>query len=112
MRETREPRIILEPQSRRVQVRLGDTVIADTTRAIELRERGYPPRQYIPREDVRMELLTPSATVTHCPFKGDASYFSFGSTQDVAWSYEEPTPGMEAIRGLIAFYQAPEEPAV
>ncbi|MDN3521864.1 DUF427 domain-containing protein [Halomonas ramblicola] len=98
-----EPRITLHPHDRRVRVTIGDTLLADTTRAIELRERGYPPRQYLPREDVRMELLTPADTVTHCPFKGDASYFSFGDHANVAWSYEQPLEGMEAIAGRLAF---------
>lgn len=50
-----------------------------------------------PREDVRMDLLTRSDTVTHCPFKGDAAYFSFSENQDVAWSYEQPAEGIEEI---------------
>lgn len=104
MDDASEPRITLHPHSRRVRVVIDGTVLADTTRALELRERGYPPRQYLPRDDVRMDLLTPSDTVTHCPFKGDASYFSFGEHQDVAWSYESPNGGMEAIEGRVVFY--------
>ncbi|MGM0700853.1 MAG: DUF427 domain-containing protein [Pseudomonadota bacterium] len=100
-----EPRIILHPHDRQVRVVVDGTPLADTTRAIELRERGYPPRQYIPRGDVRMDLLNPSETVTHCPFKGDASYFSFGQHKDVAWSYERPLEGMEEIKGRLAFYE-------
>lgn len=103
------PRITLHPHSSRVQLRIGDTLLADTTRAIELRERGFPQRLYIPREHVRMDLLTPSETVTHCPFKGDASYFSFGEHKDVAWSYEKPTQGMEMIEGRVAFYREPQD---
>lgn len=98
-----EPRITLHPYERRVQVKDGDTLLADTTRALELRERGYPPRLYLPREDVRMGLLSRSDTVTHCPFKGEAAYFSFGDQADVAWSYEQPLAGMEAIAGMLAF---------
>ena len=100
MDDAPEPRITLHPHSRRVRVVIDGTVLADTTRAIELRERGYPPRQYLPRDDVRMDLLTPSDTVTHCSFKGDASYFSFGEHQDVAWSYQRPVEGMEAIEAI------------
>ncbi|MBZ0329654.1 DUF427 domain-containing protein [Halomonas sp. ANAO-440] len=100
-----EPRITLHPHARRVRVILDGTPLADTTRAIELRERGYPPRQYLPRDDVRMDLLTRSDTVTHCPFKGDAAYFSLGEHQDVAWSYERPLEGMEEIAGRLAFYE-------
>lgn len=100
-----EPRITLHPHDRRVRVVIDGTPLADTTRAIELRERGYTPRQYIPRDDVRMDLLTPSETVTHCPFKGDAAHFSFGQHKDVAWSYELPLEGMEEIEGRLAFYE-------
>jgi len=99
-----EPRITLYPHSNRVQVVIDGTRLADTTRAIELRERGYPPRQYIPRDDVRMDLLTPAETFTHCPFKGDASYFSFGEHKDVAWSYEKPLEELKDIEGRVVFY--------
>ena len=100
-----EPRITLHPHARRVRVIIDGTILADTTRAIELRERGYPPRQYLSRDDIRMDLLTNSATETHCPFKGDAKYFSFGENQDVAWSYEQPAEGMEGIAERVAFYE-------
>nr|WP_298250538.1 DUF427 domain-containing protein [uncultured Halomonas sp.] len=73
-----------------MRIVIDGTLLADTTRAIELRERGYPPRQYLLRDDVRMDLLTGSDTVTHCPFKGDAAYFSFGEHEGVAWSYARP----------------------
>ncbi len=99
-----EARISLHPHHGRVQVRIDETLVADTTRAMELRERGYPPRRYIPREDVRMDLLAPSETVTHCPFKGDACYWSFDGHRDVAWSYEQPTREVAAIKGAVAFY--------
>ncbi|MGQ4879296.1 DUF427 domain-containing protein [Billgrantia sp. LNSP4103-1] len=98
-----EPRITLHPYRERVQVKVGDTLLADTTRAIELRERNYPPRLYLQRDDARMDRLTRSDTVTHCPFKGDATYFSFDDQADVAWSYERPPAGMEAIAGRLAF---------
>ena len=104
-----EPRITLHPHARRVKVVIDGTQLADTTRAIELRERGYPPRQYIPRGDVRMDLLTPSKTVTHCPFKGDARYFSFGEHKDVAWSYENPLDSIEEIDGRVVFYHGASE---
>lgn len=100
---TTEPRITLHPYSHRMQVKIGDTLLADTTHAIELRERGYPPRLYLPREDVRMERLTRSDTVTHCPFKGDAAYYSHGEHRDVVWSYEQPLAGMQAIAHHMAF---------
>lgn len=104
MDDASEPRITLHPHSRRVRVVIDGTVLADTSSAIELRESGYPPRQYLPRDDVHMDLLTPSNTLTHCPFKGDAVYFSFGEHKDVAWSYERPMEGLEAIEGRVVFY--------
>ncbi|WP_163558199.1 DUF427 domain-containing protein [Halomonas sp. NO4] len=94
-----EPRITLHPHDRRVSVVIDGTLLADTTRAIELRERGYPPRQYIPRDDVRMDLLNPSETVTHCPIAdistlGDVSSSTTSPTHSPAslpWSPLHPT---------------------
>lgn len=82
------PRIELHPVNQRVQVHVDGKLLADSTNALELRERGYPPRHYFPREDVRMDLLTTSETTTHCPFKGSTVYFSLGENKDIAWSYE------------------------
>ncbi|MBB3190605.1 DUF427 domain-containing protein [Halomonas cerina] len=100
---TAEPRITLHPHTRRVRIFDGDTLIADTQNAIELRERGYPHRQYVPRGDVDMSKLTVSSTVTHCPFKGDTTYYSLPDIADVAWSYERPIDEMQAIAGRLAF---------
>ncbi|CAH1043794.1 DUF427 domain-containing protein [Halomonas sp. TD01] len=68
------PRIELHPISQRVQAQVDGTLIADSTNTLELREYGYPPRHYFPREDVRMDLLTISETTTYCPLKGDVTY--------------------------------------
>ncbi|MCZ0925858.1 DUF427 domain-containing protein [Halomonas janggokensis] len=97
------PRIELHPVNQRVQVHVEGKLLADSTQALELREQGYSPRHYIPREDVRMDLLTLSETTTHCPFKGNTVYFSLGDKQDIAWSYEKTIEGMEAIAGRVAF---------
>ncbi|WP_016855063.1 DUF427 domain-containing protein [Halomonas smyrnensis] len=98
-----ESRITLHPHSRRVRILAGDTLIADTRNAIELRESGYPHRHYIPKEDVDMAKLSISSTVTHCPFKGDSTYYSLPNIADVAWSYEPPIDEMQAIAGRLAF---------
>lgn len=102
-----EGRINLQPTAERVRVGVGNDVIADTTAAIELRETGYPARQYIPREDVDMDRLVPSSTVTHCPFKGDAHYFSLEVAgkhlPDAVWSYETPFDAVADIAGHLAF---------
>jgi len=100
--------ITVTPNPRRVRVTLGGKTIAETTRALTLKEATYPAVQYIPREDVDLSLLTPSAHVTHCPHKGDASYFSISIgprvRENAAWSYETPFPAVKEIAGYIAFY--------
>ena len=98
--------IAVEPAEEQVTVRIGDSVLAKSSRALVLREATLPPVFYIPREDVAMSELGSSATRTHCPYKGDASYFNTrdGAARDVAWSYEDPFDHMQAIKGHIAFY--------
>ncbi len=92
----------------RVRVMADGVVIADTTKALTLKEASYPAVQYVPRADAKMDLLKRTDRVTHCPYKGDASYFSIvadGKTLDNAiWSYETPFPAMAEISGYLAFY--------
>ncbi|SER90522.1 Uncharacterized conserved protein, DUF427 family [Vreelandella subterranea] len=97
------PRIELHPVNQRVQVHVDGTLLADSTNPLELRERGYPPRHYLPRDDVRMDLLTISETKTYCPFKGHTVYFSLDGNKDIAWSYEQSIEGMEAIKNRVVF---------
>lgn len=104
-----DARITLHPSKPRMQVQIDGILLADSTNTLELREYGYPPRHYFPREDVRMNLLTVSETSTYCPFKGHTVYFSLGERRDVAWSYEEPIEGMEAIAGRVAFSEEVSE---
>jgi len=100
------------PSSAHVKVMLGGEVIADTRAAVELQEsmgQGKktvaPVVYYIPREDVKMDRLVRSAHQTHCPFKGDASYFSVaGGPENAVWSYEAPYDEMLAIKERLAFY--------
>ena len=100
--------ITIEPNPRRVIVRFGDTVIADSRRALTLREAHYPPVQHIPREDAEMALLEPSTHQTYCPYKGDASYLSARSggkaLANAIWSYQAPYDAVAAIAGYLAFY--------
>ena len=100
--------ITVAPNAKRVRVIFGDKVIADTTRALTLREASYPPVQYIPRADATMDLLKPTAHVSHCPYKGDASYFTIAAggktAENAVWSYEKPFPAMAEIAGYLAFY--------
>ncbi len=111
----REPRlpgpdhpIDIVPETRRVRVLWNDKVVADTTRALALTEASYPTAFYIPREDADPALLERTDHSTHCPYKGDASYFTLadGSTRvdNAVWSYETPYPAMSAIAGHLAFY--------
>lgn len=100
--------ITIMPNPRRVHVRFAGMTIADTTRALTLKEATYPPVQYIPRADVEMALLTRAENHTYCPYKGDASYYTVtagGHTSiNAAWSYEQPYPAMAEITEFLAFY--------
>jgi uncharacterized protein (DUF427 family) len=97
--------IDIAPFGGRVRVRFGGEIIADSAHALLLEEGSLPPVFYIPRGDVRMERLTPSATRSHCPFKGDAAYFGAkDGASDVAWSYETPIAAAGPIAGHLAFY--------
>ena len=88
-----------------VVVSLNGDVLADTTRPVVLQEGKLPPRYYLRREDVRMDKLTHSETTSHCPFKGDATYWSLkDGAPDIAWTYERPIAGAEQIAGLVCFY--------
>ena len=91
-----------------VRVEVDGVVVADTTRARILREGGLPPRYYLPREDVRMDLLVITEHATNCPFKGDASYWTLehehGRHENLVWSYETPIDSLLEIAGLLCFY--------
>ena len=89
----------------RVQVKLKGEVIADTRDAIRLKEGVYPDVYYIPRKDVKMDRLERTSHSTHCPFKGDASYFSLkGGPENAVWSYEQPYDEVSVIKERLAFY--------
>jgi uncharacterized protein (DUF427 family) len=96
--------ITIEPFDGQVRVASNGSVLVDTRRALVLREASYPPVYYVPRDDVQLDRLARSSTHTHCPYKGDASYWSLPQTADVAWSYDEPYPAMAQIAGHLAFY--------
>ncbi len=94
--------------SRHVVGRWGDTVVADSVRPRMLFETGLPIRWYLPREDVRTDLLAPSYTTTRCPYKGVAQYWTLRDAdreeRDVVWSYPEPMHDAEAVANLLCFY--------
>jgi uncharacterized protein (DUF427 family) len=96
-------RISTSPSESHVRVEANGQVLAESRRAVELHETGLPTRYYLPREDVRMDLLTATDTTSHCPFKGDASYFSAPEVEDAFWVYENPSEeDAKPIAGLLA----------
>jgi uncharacterized protein (DUF427 family)/class 3 adenylate cyclase len=102
-------RTVIEPSRRRVTVVLGGVTVADTDRALVVYETRLPPVYYLPIDDVRMDLMEPTDYRTHCPFKGDASYWTLRVgdriAENVLWAYEEPLPEFEALTGHVAFYR-------
>ena len=98
--------IALNPK--RIVVTLDGKVIADTRHALTLHEASYRPVHYVPRADVDMAALERTETRTHCPYKGDASYFSITAggerSDDAVWSYEAPYESVAAIKDHVAFY--------
>ena len=100
--------ITITPHKGRVIVRAGGQVIADTKKALSLKEASYPAAIYIPREDADMALLSPTSHTTYCPYKGDCSYLSIPSAGaravNAIWSYEKPYPAVAAIKDYLAFY--------
>ena len=100
--------IDITPNSRRVVVTVAGRVVADTRRALTLKEASYPAVQYIPREDLVMSLLDRSAHTTYCPYKGECNYYSIPSggerSINAVWTYESPYPAVAVIKDHVAFY--------
>ena len=96
------------PSSRHIRVEVDGVTVADTKRPVLLFETGLPVRYYIPQEDIRMDLLEPSRAVTHCPYKGAASYWSVRIGDEVrrniVWGYLDPIEEIPKIRGLLSFF--------
>lgn len=113
---TKGHQITITPADVHVEITLGGQTLASSDRAVILHETGLPARYYIPRDDVRFELLRPTARQTTCPFKGEASYWSaqVGDKvhEDLVWSYPAPIPSAAAIAGLMCFYSDRVELAV
>jgi len=100
-------RVDVRPGSRPVVVRAAGEVVARSARPLMLFETGLPPRVYVPRDDVAERVLQPAERRTHCPYKGDATYWSVRADgrllQDAAWSYEEPFDESARIAGHVSF---------
>lgn len=101
--------IEIEPAPGNWSIRAQGAVIGDTSRALLLREDGYEPVLYIPREDLQMVFFDKSDKTTHCPHKGDATYYHLAGKnrrdENVAWSYEAPRDGVSEIAGYLAFHK-------
>ncbi|MEU9384345.1 DUF427 domain-containing protein [Streptomyces sp. NPDC048279] len=96
--------ITIEKSDQRVRVVHGDLILAESDRPLVLRETGSPVRYYIPPEDVRLDLLTPSESHTVCPFKGTASYWSLPDAPDLVWAYPDPKSDVAEIKDHLCFY--------
>ncbi|MBR7621198.1 DUF427 domain-containing protein [Phenylobacterium sp. 20VBR1] len=100
--------ITISPGSSRWRVKFAGHVIADSGDALVLKEAAYKPAIYFPRQDVSMEYFSRTDRSTHCPYKGDAAYYTVLMDGEFAengvWTYEEPYPAMEQIRERLAFY--------
>jgi uncharacterized protein (DUF427 family) len=101
-------RVDILASSRHVRVEVDGVTIAESDKPTLLFETGLPPRYYIPKTHVRMDLLVPTETESHCPYKGQAEWWSVrvGDTvySDLAWSYRTPLPESQKIAGLVSFY--------
>jgi len=100
--------ITITANPKRIRVSAGGGVIAETADALILKEASYPAVQYLPRKDANLALLARTDRVTHCPYKGDANYFSILADgkpiENAIWTYETPFPAMAEIAGHLAFY--------
>ena len=103
-----EYEIRFEPSKTRVRVEFNGARIADSARALVVHETRLPPAYYFPADDVRMDFLAKTELTTHCPFKGNASYWTVSvgdrSAENAVWAYEEPYRDAEPIRGYLSFY--------
>jgi uncharacterized protein (DUF427 family) len=100
--------ITISPAVGKVRVTVAGRVVAESTRALRLVEKGYPPVYYLPRSDADMSLLVRTTHYTYCPYKGDCTYYSIpigGSrSENAVWTYEKPHEAVTEIKEYLAFY--------
>ena len=100
--------IAISPAEATIRVTVAGRIVAESTRALRLEEKGYPPVYYLPRNDADMSLFVRTAHYTYCPYKGDCSFYSIpigGANSDNAvWTYEGPYEAVAGIGGYLAFY--------
>jgi uncharacterized protein (DUF427 family) len=101
-------RVELRPGPGRVRVTFAGETIADSRYAVTVHETNHDPVHYLPRRDVRMDRLARTSRTTHCPYKGDASYFSLKAgdrtAENAVWTYETPFDEVIGIKEMVAFY--------
>ena len=92
----------------KVRVTVAGKIVAESTRALRLEEKKYPPVYYLPRSDANMSLLVRTTHYTYCPYKGDCTYYSIpigGSrSENAVWTYEKPYEAVASIKEYLAFY--------
>jgi uncharacterized protein (DUF427 family) len=96
--------LYFEPYERHMRAVLDGETVIDTTGGMLLYESNIGPVLYVPEADVRSDLLTRTDHTTHCPFKGDATYWSVGEAENAIWGYEQPIESAEWLRGYVAPY--------
>jgi len=100
--------ITVLPAEGKVRVTVAGRIVAESTRALRLEEKGYPPVYYLPRNDADISQFVGTKHYTHCPYKGDCTYYSIpiGGTksEDAVWTYENPYGAVAIIREYLAFY--------
>jgi uncharacterized protein (DUF427 family) len=100
--------ITISPTEGKIRVTVAERIVAESTRALRLEEKGYPPIYYLPRNDADMSLLVRTSHYTYCPYKGDCSYYSIpigGSrSENAVWTYERPHEAVAGINEYLAFY--------
>jgi uncharacterized protein (DUF427 family) len=100
--------IMISPVEGKVRVTVAGSIVAESTRALRLEEKGYPPVYYLPRSDADMALLIRTTHYTYCPYKGDCTYYSISAgglkSENSVWTYEKPREAVADIKEHLAFY--------
>jgi uncharacterized protein (DUF427 family) len=102
--------ITISPVAGKVRVTVAGRIVAESSRALRLEEKGYPPAYYLPRNDADMSLLVPTQHYTYCPYKGDSRYYNIpiggAKSENAVWTYEKPHEAVASIREYLAFYSS------
>jgi uncharacterized protein (DUF427 family) len=102
--------ITISPVAGKVRVTVAGRIVAESSRALRLEEKGYSPAYYLPRNDADMSLLVRTQHYTYCPYKGDCTYYSIpiggAKSENAVWTYEKPHEAVASIREYLAFYSS------